>query len=181
MTRGCSDTTTADLGCQTDNSWQRLGAQHDQALHINISISPSTLIQVSFPQAKRDLSIFFPHSRDIRYPNHEVLHPDSARCGTPRWRRHRLARLGTSLRCKTYPARRPSIAQLISSQWNDCMTSYNGTTCSSSSGWECMCTDSTALDSLNTCIATACSNNTGKEGQSRRIFYLCCPLADQVQ
>jgi len=64
--------------------------------------------------------------------------------------------------------------------WNDCLTSYNGTTCSSSSGWECLCTDSSALDTLNSCVATACSNSTGREAIYAAIAQVCANAGKTV-
>jgi len=64
--------------------------------------------------------------------------------------------------------------------WNDCLSSYNGTSCSSKTGWECVCTDSVALDTLNSCVATACSNNTGAEAIYAAIAQACANAGKTV-
>jgi len=64
--------------------------------------------------------------------------------------------------------------------WNDCLSSYNGTTCSSSTGWECLCTDSSAIDTLNSCVATACSNSTGQEAIYAAVAQVCANAGKTV-
>jgi CFEM domain len=57
--------------------------------------------------------------------------------------------------------------------WNDCMGSWDGTTCDSNNGWACLCSNSTAISQLNTCVATSCTNATDQETIYGAVAQLC--------
>ena len=62
---------------------------------------------------------------------------------------------------------------LPSCSWNDCMGSWDGASCTQSSGWDCICGNSTAIASINTCVATSCTNATDQEQIYGAIAQLC--------
>lgn len=64
-------------------------------------------------------------------------------------------------------------AWLPSCAWNDCVNSWNPTTCDQSSGWDCVCSNSTAISQINTCVATSCTNATDQEAVYGAIAQLC--------
>ncbi|RVX68066.1 hypothetical protein B0A52_08205 [Exophiala mesophila] len=62
---------------------------------------------------------------------------------------------------------------LPSCTWSDCLGSWDGTTCDASSGWECVCSNQTAISQLNTCVATSCTNQTDQEAIYGAVAQLC--------
>ncbi|KIV85465.1 hypothetical protein PV11_01158 [Exophiala sideris] len=66
-----------------------------------------------------------------------------------------------------------SFAWLPSCAWNDCMGSWDGTSCTSNSGWDCLCSNQTAISQLNTCVATSCTNSTDQEAIFGAVAQLC--------
>ncbi|KAK5942122.1 hypothetical protein PMZ80_006075 [Knufia obscura] len=62
---------------------------------------------------------------------------------------------------------------LPSCSWNDCMGSWDGASCDQSSGWDCICSNSTAISQINTCVATSCTNATDQETIYGAIAQLC--------
>ncbi|KAL2401419.1 hypothetical protein ABEF95_013654 [Exophiala dermatitidis] len=66
-----------------------------------------------------------------------------------------------------------SLAWLPSCTWSDCMGSWDGSSCSSSNGWNCLCSNQTAISQLNTCVATSCTNSTDQEAIYGAVAQLC--------
>jgi hypothetical protein len=123
-----------------------------------------------FPKIQEFLRtpLYFAKPNQKPSPHYEAC-PGAARCGSCFF--CRCDRLVPSMRRMSYHTPAARIVKLTKyDQWNDCLSSYNGTSCSSKTGWECLCTDSVALDTLNSCVATACSNSTGAEGQSLLLY-----------
>ncbi|KAK5467993.1 hypothetical protein LTS15_000966 [Exophiala xenobiotica] len=66
-----------------------------------------------------------------------------------------------------------SFAWLPSCAWSDCMGSWDGTSCDTSSGWDCLCSNQTAISQMNTCVATSCTNQTDQEAIYGAVAQLC--------
>ena len=116
-----------------------------------VSVSkPAASRLISHPPRHRHVFITRPRRRGIVDP------------GRPRLGSHLVPRLRSMCHGETPP---PQPGPLTCPQWNDCLSSFNGTTCSSNSGWDCLCKDSSALDTLNSCIDTGCTGTTGQEGK----------------
>lgn len=62
---------------------------------------------------------------------------------------------------------------LPSCSWNDCMGSWDAGNCNQSSGWDCVCSNSTAIAQINTCVATSCTNATDQEAIYGAIAQIC--------
>lgn len=73
-----------------------------------------------------------------------------------------------------------SYAWAPSCAWNDCMGSWDGTTCDQSNGWSCLCSNETAIAQLNTCVATSCTNATDQETIYGAVAQLCANNGVQV-
>lgn len=75
-----------------------------------------------------------------------------------------------------------SVAQgwLPSCSWNDCMGAWNGAACNQASGWDCVCSNSTAIAQINTCVATSCTNATDQETIYGAIAQLCANAGQAV-
>ena len=58
----------------------------------------------------------------------------------------------------------------MNTQWNDCVSGWNGSSCSASSGWDCVCSNSDSIDKINSCVASSCTNATDAAGMP--IFLL---------
>jgi len=65
------------------------------------------------------------------------------------------------------------LAWLPSCSWSDCMGSWDGSSCSAGSGWDCLCSNQTAISQLNTCVATSCTNTTDQEAIFGAVAQLC--------
>lgn len=44
-----------------------------------------------------------------------------------------------------------------------CISNWDGNSCTSSSGWSCLCGNSTAIANINSCVASSCSDSTDRE------------------
>ena len=66
-----------------------------------------------------------------------------------------------------------SLAWLPTCGWNDCFSSWDGSSCDQSSGWDCLCSNATAIAQLNTCVATSCTNTTDQEAIYGAVAQLC--------
>lgn len=69
---------------------------------------------------------------------------------------------------------------LPSCSWNDCLGSWNGASCTQQSGWDCICSNSTAIAQINTCVATSCTNATDQEQIYGAIAQLCANAGKTV-
>ena len=41
---------------------------------------------------------------------------------------------------------------------DNCIGNWNGDSCTSSSGWDCLCGNATAISTLNSCVSSACDS-----------------------
>jgi len=73
-----------------------------------------------------------------------------------------------------------SLAYLPSCSWSDCMGSWDGSSCSASTGWNCLCSNQTAISQLNTCVATSCTNTTDQEAIFGAVAQLCANAGTPV-
>ncbi|OCT54729.1 hypothetical protein CLCR_03058 [Cladophialophora carrionii] len=73
-----------------------------------------------------------------------------------------------------------ALAWLPSCTWSDCMGSWDGSSCSSSTGWDCLCSNQTAISQLNTCVATSCTNTTDQEAIYGAVAQLCANAGSPV-
>jgi len=69
---------------------------------------------------------------------------------------------------------------LPSCSWNDCLGSWDGASCDQSSGWDCICSNSTAIAQINTCVATSCTNATDQETVYGAVAQLCANAGETV-
>ncbi|RMZ91243.1 hypothetical protein DV736_g1541, partial [Chaetothyriales sp. CBS 134916] len=66
-----------------------------------------------------------------------------------------------------------SMAWAPSCGWNDCFGSWDGASCDQSNGWDCLCSNGTAIAQLNTCVATSCTNATDQEAIYAAVAQIC--------
>jgi CFEM domain len=73
-----------------------------------------------------------------------------------------------------------SYAWIPDCAWNDCMGSWDGSSCTQNNGWECLCSNATAIAQLNTCVATSCTNSSDQETIYGAVAQLCANNGVQV-
>lgn len=73
-----------------------------------------------------------------------------------------------------------AVGWLPSCSWSDCMGSWDGSSCNQASGWDCVCSNSTAIAQINTCVATSCTNATDQETIYGAIAQLCANAGKTV-
>lgn len=73
-----------------------------------------------------------------------------------------------------------ALAWLPSCSYNDCLSSWDTSDCSSQSGLSCVCTNTTQLAQINTCIATSCTNATDQEQIYGAVAQLCANVGQTV-
>jgi len=73
-----------------------------------------------------------------------------------------------------------AVGPLPSCSWSDCMSSWNGASCTQASGLDCICSNSTAIAQINTCVATSCTNATDQETIYGAIAQLCANAGKSV-
>ena len=60
------------------------------------------------------------------------------------------------------------------------MGSWDGSACDQASGWDCICSNGTAIAQINTCVATSCTNATDQETIYGAIAQLCANAGETV-
>lgn len=134
--------------------------------------SSNTLHQLRLERKSSDIKhqSIIQTSREDQFTNHHQHEVLSRCCDLVRFLCFGLPSKLSGMKHQHHQVRFKS---LTSSQWNDCMLSWDGQTCESDNGWNCLCSNSTAVNQINTCVATSCTNTTDQEAIYGAIAQLC--------